>query len=106
MGGKTHKEKFMKIRFAAVILMASFSAMTWAEDGGALYKAKCAMCHGADGQGKPKMGAKLVGTAKTEDQIIQLLTKGGAEKGIHVKPIAGLSAEQAKAAATYVKSLK
>ena len=96
----------MRIRIAAVVLMASFSAMALAEDGGALFKTKCAMCHGADGQGKPKMGAKLVGTAKTEDQIIALLTKGGAEKGIHVKPMNGLSADQAKAVATYVKSLK
>jgi mono/diheme cytochrome c family protein len=96
----------MRIRIAAVVLMASFSAMALAEDGSALFKTKCAMCHGADGQGKPKMGAKLVGTAKTEDQIIALLTKGGAEKGIHVKPMNGLSADQAKAVATYVKSLK
>src|ERR1035437_72409 len=96
----------MRIRIAAVVLMASFSAMALAEDGSALFKTKCAICHGADGQGKPKMGAKLVGTAKTEDQIIALLTKGGAEKGIHVKPMNGLSADQAKAVATYVKSLK
>ena len=80
--------------------------MTWAEDGSALFKAKCAMCHGADGQGKPKMGAKLAGTAKSEDQIIQLLIKGGAEKGIHIKPMNGFSADQAKAVAAYVKSLK
>jgi mono/diheme cytochrome c family protein len=96
----------MRIRIAAVVLLASFSAMALAEDGSALFKTKCAMCHGADGQGKPKMGAKLAGTAKTEDQIIALLTKGGAEKGIHVKPMNGLSADQAKAVATYVKSLK
>lgn len=28
-------------------------------DGAALYKAKCAMCHGADGAGKTPMGQKL-----------------------------------------------
>ena len=96
----------MRIRIAAVVLMASFSAMALADDGSALFKTKCAMCHGADGQGKPKMGAKLAGTAKTEDQIIALLTKGGAEKGIHIKPISGLSPEQAKSVATFVKTLK
>ena len=96
----------MKIRIAAVILAASFTSMVWAEDGGALFKTKCAMCHGADGQGKPNMGAKLVGTTKTEAAIVQMLTKGGAAKGIHVKPMNGMTAEQASAVAAYVKGLK
>lgn len=30
-----------------------------ASDGAALYKTKCAMCHGADGAGKTPMGQKL-----------------------------------------------
>src|ERR1022692_2671227 len=34
---------------AAVTLV---SGMAWAQDGAGLYKAKCAMCHGAMGEGK------------------------------------------------------
>jgi len=37
---------------------------------------------------------------------VALLTKGGAAKGIHVKPMAGVTADSAKTVAAYVKSLK
>jgi len=37
----------------AVALFILIPNLAWAEDGAALYKAKCAMCHGADGAGKP-----------------------------------------------------
>jgi cytochrome c553 len=96
----------MKIRIAAVILMAAFSSMAWADDGGALYKTKCMMCHGDKGQGKPPMAPKVAGTAKSTDQIVALLTKGGAAKGKHVKAIDGITGDQAKALAEFVKSLK
>jgi cytochrome c553 len=96
----------MKVRIAAVILMAAFSTMAWAEDGGALYKTKCMMCHGDKGQGKPPMAPKVAGTAKSEADIVALLTKGGAPKGKHVKPVDGLTGDQAKALASFVKSLK
>ena len=41
---------------ASPVLARGQSATT---DGAALYKAKCAMCHGADGAGKTPMGQKL-----------------------------------------------
>jgi cytochrome c553 len=37
----------------AVALFVLIPSLSWAEDGAALYKAKCAMCHGPDGAGKP-----------------------------------------------------
>lgn len=96
----------MKSRVAAFALLTIFSSMAWAQDGAAIYKTKCAVCHGADGMGKPKVGPKLAGTSKSEDQIVVLLTKGGAEKGIHIKPMNGLQPDQAKAAGGFVKGLK
>lgn len=76
-----------------------------AEDGAAIYKAKCAMCHGPNGEGK--MGPKLAGTSLTEAQIEDQLLKGAAgKKAPHAKPITGMTADQAKAVATYVKTLK
>ncbi len=76
-----------------------------AQDGGATFKAKCAMCHGAEGQGK--IGPALKGTSLSEDQIVGLLTKGDeAKKAPHKKPVNGLSADDAKAVAAYVKGLK
>ncbi|HWR13958.1 MAG TPA: cytochrome c [Terriglobales bacterium] len=90
----------------AVALFVMVPSLSWAgEEGGALYKAKCAMCHGADGAGK--MGPALKGTKLTDAQIADLLTKGEAgKKAPHSKAVAGVSAEQAKAVAEYVKSLK
>jgi mono/diheme cytochrome c family protein len=89
--------------FVAVVAFAS--SMAFAEDGAAIYKAKCAMCHGAAGEGK--VGPALKGTTKSEADIVAFLTKGAdGKKAPHSKPIAGLTADQASAVAGYVKSLK
>lgn len=96
----------MKKTTVFVAFLMAFSAAAWSQDGGATFKAKCVMCHGADGMGKPNMGAKLVGTTKSEADIVALLTKGGAPKGIHVKPMSSIDAPTAKALATFVKGLK
>jgi cytochrome c len=74
----------------------------------ALYKSKCAGCHGANGEGKPAMKAPaLKGTSWEEARIAAHITKGEPEsKPPHKKGISGLSDGQAKAIAQYVKSLK
>jgi mono/diheme cytochrome c family protein len=103
---KIRRRMAMKRTIAAVALLTVFSSVAWSQDGAGIYKTKCAVCHGADGQGKPKVGPKLVGTTKSEEQIVALLTKGGAQKGIHIKPMNGLQENQAKAVAGFVKGLK
>jgi cytochrome c len=96
----------------AVCLAANaliFSMTSWAAgDGAALYKAKCAGCHGANGEGKPAMKAPaLKGTVMDTGQIVEHLTKGeSTSKAPHNKGIAGLSAEQAQAIAEFIKTLK
>ena len=81
------------------------SAMSFAQAGDATYKAKCAMCHGPEGQGK--VGPALKGTSLSADQITDLLTKGDdAKKAPHKKAVSGVAADDAKAVADYVKSLK
>jgi mono/diheme cytochrome c family protein len=89
-----------------VIALLSMSCVAFAaEDGAAIYKSKCAACHGADGAGK--VGPAVKGTSMTDAQIDELLTKGAAgKKAPHGKGVAGLTDEQAKAVATYVKGLK
>jgi mono/diheme cytochrome c family protein len=92
-----------------VALLAFASTLAWsAEDGAALFKAKCAGCHGAAGEGKPAMKAPaLKGTKLSESDISGLLTKGAADKKMpHSKAVPGLTADQATAVAGYVKSLK
>jgi mono/diheme cytochrome c family protein len=94
-------------------VIASFlviaSAVGWsADDGAALYKKKCAGCHGATGEGKPAVKAPaLQGTSWEIDKITEHITKGEASsKPPHNKGVGGLTAEQAKAIAEYVKTLK
>jgi len=88
-----------------VALSISIALPAFAADGGATYKAKCAACHGPEGQGK--VGPAVKGTALSVDQITDLLTKGeDAKKAPHKKALSGLSADDAKAVAEYVKSLK
>jgi mono/diheme cytochrome c family protein len=90
---------FLVIAFCLWLALPAF-----ADDGAGIYKAKCAACHGADGAGK--MGPKLAGTSLSADQITDLLTKGDdARKAPHKKPVS-LPADDAKAVAGYVKSLK
>jgi mono/diheme cytochrome c family protein len=90
----------------AVALFALVPSLSWAaEDGAALYKTKCAACHAADGSGK--VGPALKGTKLTDAQITDVLTKGSeGKKAPHAKPVAGVSADQAKAVAEFVKGLK
>ncbi|MBZ5599584.1 MAG: cytochrome c [Acidobacteriia bacterium] len=48
----------MKVGFAVLAFAMVFS--TWSlADGGADFKAKCAMCHGPDGKGDTVMGKKF-----------------------------------------------
>lgn len=99
----------MKPRFliVAALLLTSLTALA-ADDGAALYKRKCAGCHGTSGEGKPAMKApQLKGTTLEPAQIVQHITKGEpASKPPHNKGISGLTDDQAMAIAEYVKSLK
>ena len=90
-------------------LLLTVPIVSWAaNDGAATYKAKCAGCHGAGGEGKPVMKAPaLKGTSWDVDRITQHITKGEPEaKAPHKKGISGVTEEQAKAIAEFVKTLK
>ncbi len=93
------------VLFVILAIAVSIALPAFAADGAATYKAKCAMCHGPDGQGK--VGPALKGTSLTADQITDLLTKGNdAKKAPHKKAVSGVAADDAKAVADYVKTLK
>ena len=94
----------------AVILAAALAAGTaLAEDGAALYKAKCASCHGAEGKGDTPVGKvlkvkPLAGTKLSAGEIEKVAAEG--RPGTKMLAIKGLSGDQYKAIAAHVKSLK
>ena len=95
----------MKRYMMMLTAVALVSGMAWAQDGAGLYKAKCAMCHGAMGEGK--VGPSLQKTTLDQKQIADLLTNGAAgKKAPHAKAVSGLTAAQAGEVATYVGTLK
>jgi len=101
----------MKCRMVVILaaLLSSLSMVVWAApDGQALYKGKCAACHGANGEGKPGMKAPaLRGSTIEVDKLTEHITKGDAAmKPPHNKGMSGISEEQAKAIAEYVRTLK
>lgn len=92
-----------------VALLMAVSPVSWAaDDGAALYKSKCAGCHGANGDGKPAVKAPaLKGTALDADKIADHITKGEPNsKPPHKKGISGVTEAQAKAIAEFIRALK
>lgn len=88
-----------------VAVTMSVAVPAFAADGAAVYKAKCAACHGAEGQGK--IGPAVKGLSLSAEQITDLLTKGDeAKKAPHKKAISGVAGDDAKAVAEYIKTLK
>src|ERR1700745_3995719 len=98
-----------KLAVTLAVLLLTASTASWAaEDGTALYKKKCAGCHGANGEGKPAMKAPaLKGTNLEVNQLVEHITKGeSGSKAPHNKGMAGLNDGQAKVIAEYIKALK
>lgn len=96
-------------KFIVLLLVISLSLSValpaFAADGAAAYKTKCASCHGPEGQGK--IGPAVKGISLSQEQVTDLLTKGEeAKKAPHKKGISGLSPDDAKGVAEYVKTLK
>ena len=91
------------IPLVATVLLISVPARTTSnDDAAALYKTKCAMCHGATAE-------KKVDKTKADDELIQTVLKGKKPEKPPNMPAfeeRGITADQAKALVGYVKSLK
>ena|ERR1044071_7412489 len=87
----------------ALILLAPATARTNAAgedtDAATVFKAKCAMCHGAKAE-------KKFDAAKPDDQLVETVLKG--KEGTPKMPSyeKSFSPDQAKALVAYMKSLK
>jgi len=91
----------------AVALFILIPSLSWAADeGAAIYKAKCAMCHGADAAGKP--AAKIPSLISDEQKKASDadIAKAVTEKAKHPANVKGLSADDVKAVVAYIRTLQ
>lgn len=98
--------KIAKSIFLILTALGLLVSLSWAQDAGAdVFKSKCAVCHGANAEGK--IGPNLKTSKLGEDDIVLMLSKGNeSKKAPHKKPISSLNDDQIKAVVHYVKSLK
>jgi mono/diheme cytochrome c family protein len=115
-GRKANEEiAFMKITklifLIAMIALALFFILpnlSWADDGASIYKAKCAVCHGADLAGKPAAKApSLVGdeAKKASDaDLTDMIASGGKDKKtMHAFANRGVTPDQIKMVISYIR---
>lgn len=102
---KTNK-LIMLIVTIAVALFVLIPNLSWAEDGAAVYKAKCAACHGADAAGKPAAKIPSLVSDEAKKASDDELGKAVAEKAKHPAGVKSLPADDVKAVITYIRSLQ
>src|SRR5512142_1366541 len=103
----------MKIRSIILVLcmvLVAAPAIFAAEDGAALFKAKCAMCHGASGTGDTPMGKTLKVKnlsspdvqKQSDEDLMRTISKG---KGKMPQFATKLTEDQIKAVIGHVRTL-
>ena len=91
----------------AVALFVLIPSLSWAgEDGAALFKAKCAMCHGPDGAGKPALKAPSLISDEAKKLSDADLGKAVAEKAKHPAGVKSLAADDVKAIVAHIRTLQ
>lgn len=114
---KSYKEKkneimkttklVMLVMTIAVALFILIPNLSWAaDDGAALFKAKCSACHGADAAGKPALKAPSLISDEAKKLSDADLAKAVVEKAKHPAPVKSLAADDVKAIVAYVRSLQ
>lgn len=100
------KKTMAALAMFALVLAVAMPAV--AADGAAIFKTKCAMCHGADGSKEnPAMGTKSLAGPEiqklSDAQLTEAITKG---KGKMPAYAGKLSDEEIKAVVAFVHTLK
>lgn len=105
-------------KIAAIALSLAVAPLTLglrtaqaADDGAALYKSKCSMCHGPDGAGKPVLKAPSLVSDEakkmTDAELTDMIANGGKEKkATHAFSKKGVTDEQIKALVSFIRELQ
>jgi mono/diheme cytochrome c family protein len=88
---------------AAVLLLCVLAMPVLADDGAALFKTKCAMCHGADGKKMPKAD---LSSAAVQGKSDADLAKFVAENPKHNFAKKGLTDPQINDVVKFLRTLK
>ena len=104
----------MKTTILATLALIASAGLSWAgaAEGKDLFTAKCAACHGPNGEGKAAI-AKMYNVtqaplaskevqAKTDAQLQAVILKGQGK----MKPVAGVTEKQAADVVAFVRTLK
>lgn len=103
---KTTKLVMLVMTIAAALFILIPSLSWAADDGATLYKAKCAMCHGPDGAGKPAMKAPSLISDEAKKLSDADLAKAVAEKAKHPAGVKSLPADDVKAVVDHIRTLQ
>ncbi len=101
----------MKLKTLLLVASMAVASSAFAADGAAVFKAKCAMCHGADGSASTGMGKSMglkplsgADVQKMSDADLTALVNSGKGKMPAYK--GKLSDDEIGAVVKYVKTLK
>ena len=90
-----------KTALVLALLVLLVPVATFAEDGAAIFKSKCQMCHGADGAKLAKANLSAAGVqGKTDAQLVTFLTTDAKHK------TKVTDEATAKALVTFIRTLK
>jgi len=105
---KTTKLVILIVTIAAALFLILPNLSWAADDGAAVYKAKCAVCHGADLAGKP--AAKIPSLVSEESKkasdadLTDAIANGGKEKkASHSFANKGVTPDQVKMVVSYIR---
>lgn len=96
----------------ALALFLILPNLSWAaDDGAAIYKAKCAACHGADLAGKPaaKIPSLVSDDARkaSDADLTDAIANGGKEKkAMHAFANKGVTPDQVKMVVSYIRGVQ
>jgi len=101
----------LKVALGGLVVALVFSDLSVAEGGGDVFKAKCAMCHGASGAGDTGMGKAMnlrdLGSPDVQKQsdadLSGIITNG---KGKMPKYDGKLTKEQIDSVVAFIRTLK
>jgi mono/diheme cytochrome c family protein len=105
-------KKTALITLLAIGCLLFGSAIANAEDGAAIFKAKCAACHGQDGSGDTTMGKKSnlrdlrsADVQKQTDADLTTIIAEGKGKPAHAYKKKGVTDAQVKALVAHIRSI-